>query len=573
MRFLPQYRGVRVRPWMRYLNMILVSLFYLCLLSPVAYIAYLNQEQLLALDYFLIGLLVIIALGLFPFSIYISWLYRECTPLGKKWDRLRVIARYLFEHGFVYEKKSSDGTRKSYRFPKVYIKQRKFDLDISFELAGNKFQDRFLKLGGELETTLFMDFVETQDDLKYKTYTMAYSAYLNRITVPEVAYVPSKGLKLMKNFYWDFDRDAHFLVSGGTGGGKTVLLRTLVLGLAKIGPVFICDPKRADFVSMADLDAFKGRVVFELDDIIAMFERFHNIMEERYQEMNRLRLKNKEKELGTYWHYGLEPQFLVCDEFNALRAVIKGLPIKEFQRFETALIEVATKGRAAGCFFIGAMQKASREDLPSKVQANINMRMITGRVDDDGYQLMFGTTGLNKRFRHVKFLSGRRVYGHGYVASFGDVPRESFSPELPKGFIFHDAYKLIPRHECSYDDNRTEETEDDTLPASEVIVADTKIKKIVKEPVSEEVAKVADEAFVLVKDLAEELQVPERRIRETILKMEKKQYYQFNRGNRGKLLLSEEDTDLLREIFTSKVAFQGSWDSFLEDYFRKMEEK
>lgn len=492
---------------------------------------------------------------MFPFSAYVSWLYRECTPLGKKWDRLRVVARYLFEHGFVYEKKSSDGTRKSYRFPKVYIKQRKFDLDISFELAGGKFQDRFLKLGGELETTLFMDFVDTQDDLKYKTYTMAYSAYLNRIMVSEVAYEPGKGLKLMKNFYWDFDRDSHFLVSGGTGGGKTVLLRTLILGLAKIGPVFICDPKRADFVSMQYLDVFKGRVAFDIDDIIAMFKRFHNIMEERYEEMERLRMKNKEKELGTYWHYGLEPQFLVCDEFNALRAVIKGLPMKEYQSFEEDLIAIVAKGRAAGCFFVGAMQKASREDLPSKVQANINMRMITGRVDDDGYQLMFGTTGLNKRFRRVKFLSGRRVYGHGYIASFGDVPRESFSPELPKGFIFHDAYDLIPRHKCPYDDELQKETED--IDNSDDVLADAKIVK------KTEGAETEDN--MPIKVLAEQLNIRHTQLFNILSQIEGQELRLFKRVDNA-WVFDEEDLQFLRAFFAFKEKEDCSYSKAIKRY-------
>ena len=556
MRFFPQYRGVRVRPWMRHLNKVLVSLFYVCFITPFGYLAYLNQDQLLALDYFFIGLLATIALGLFPFSIYVSWLYRECTPLGKKWDRLRVIARYLFEHGFVYEKKSADGTRKSYRFPKVYVKQRKFDLDISFELAGGKFQDRFLKLGGELETTLFMDFVETQDDLKYKTYTMAYSAYLNRITVPEVVYEPNKGLKLMKNFYWDFDRDPHFLVSGGTGGGKTVLLRTLVLGLAKIGPVFICDPKRADFVSMQYLEAFKGRVVFGVDDIIAMFSRFYNIMEKRYQEMERLRMKNKEKDLGTYWHYDLEPHFLVCDEFNALMAVIKGLPLKDQQRFNEALTAIVAKGRAAGCFFIGAMQKASREDLPSKVQANVSMRMITGRVDDDGYQLMFGTTGLSKRFRHVKFLSGRRVYGHGYIASFGDVPRESFSPELPKDFIFYDAYATIPRYDCPFENDLEEEIKDDLPPASEVVVADS---RIIKKTETVETA-----AIIPVNQVAKTVGLKNSQVFKVMDTVESMTVRTFERQE-GKRILRQDDVAFLTELCAMKTD-DLSWTKTIEAY-------
>lgn len=556
MRLFPQYRGVRVRPWMRHLDKGLVSLFYVCFITPFGYLAYFNQDRLLLPDYFFIGILGIMVLGLLPFSAYVSWLYRECTPLGKKWDRLRVIARYLFEHGFVYEKKSADGMRKSYRFPKVYVKQRKFDLDISFELAGNKFQDRFLKLGGELETTLFMDFVETQDDLKYKTYTMAYSAYLNRITVPEVTYELGKGLKLMKNFYWDFDSDPHLLVSGGTGGGKTVFLRTLILGLAKIGPVFICDPKRADFVSMTDLPAFKDRIVFDIDDIITMFSRFHTIMEKRYQEMDRLRVKNKEKDLGTYWHYGLEPHFLVCDEFNALMAVIKGLPLKDQQRFNEALTAIVLKGRAAGCFLLVAMQKPSREDLPSKLQASINMRICVGRLDETGYQLLFGDINLKKRFRYLKYLSGVRIRGHGYAATLGEVAREFFSPLFHKGFIFHDAYENIPYHECPFENELEEETEADLPPASEVVIADSRIVK--------KTEAVETTAIIPVNQVAKAVGLKNSQVFKVMDTVESMTVRTFERQD-GKRILRQDDVAFLIELCAMKTD-DLSWTKTIEAY-------
>ena len=51
------------------------------------------------------------------------------------------------------------------------------------------------------------------------------------------------------------------LVVGGTGGGKTVLLRTLIRALAKVGVADIGDPKQGDFVTMAEQKAFEGRIL------------------------------------------------------------------------------------------------------------------------------------------------------------------------------------------------------------------------------------------------------------------------------------------------------------------------
>ena len=62
-------------------------------------------------------------------------------------------------------------------------------------MAGNKFQEKFKKMGGELEDTFFMDFIETLDEPKFKTYKLAYSAYLNRISIPEVIWDKEKGVR------------------------------------------------------------------------------------------------------------------------------------------------------------------------------------------------------------------------------------------------------------------------------------------------------------------------------------------------------------------------------------------
>ncbi len=50
MRFLPQFRGIRIRPWMRFYNAILFgSLFFVGLAGTVSYV-YLNWPSVSSLD-------------------------------------------------------------------------------------------------------------------------------------------------------------------------------------------------------------------------------------------------------------------------------------------------------------------------------------------------------------------------------------------------------------------------------------------------------------------------------------------------------------------------------------------
>lgn len=235
MRLLPEYRGVRVKPYMRRMNMIIFVLLFCLPLPFLGVYVFFNREAIQNLDFFVIGVIGICLLCDLIVSLYLKWFLQEATPFFKKLERLGRMSRYLFEHGYVYENRTKgQNARTKYKFPKVYMKQRKFDLDVSFEMAGNKFQERFKKIGGELENTLFMDYMETLDSHRYKTYTLAYSAFLNRISVSQVRVEQGKGLRLMKNLYWDFDSDPHMLVAGGTGVVKRFYFGLLFVVFQKL---------------------------------------------------------------------------------------------------------------------------------------------------------------------------------------------------------------------------------------------------------------------------------------------------------------------------------------------------
>lgn len=569
MRLLPEYRGVRVRPYMRRMNMIIFVLLFCLPLPFLGVYVFFNREAIQNLDFFVIGVIGICLLCDLIVSLYLKWFLQEATPFFKKLERLGRMSRYLFEHGYVYENRTKgQNARTKYKFPKVYMKQRKFDLDVSFEMAGNKFQERFKKIGGELENTLFMDYMETLDSHRYKTYTLAYSAFLNRISVSQVRVEQGKGLRLMKNLYWDFDSDPHMLVAGGTGGGKTVLLRSIIRGISKVGVVDICDPKRADFVTMSDIDAFKGRIVFEIEDIVKQFEKSCVIMMARYDYMRKRQKELGHKDLKKYYDYGLEPYFLVCDEYNALMSM---LDFKQRSRADAAIGNLLLLGRQAGCFGIIAMQKPSREDLGSKLQANINFRVSVGRLDEGGYNTLFGDVNQNKEFKYLKYLSGIRIYGRGYSAVYGEVAREFYSPLLEKGFSFFDAYERIERHENRFSPDENAEIKPEIVDDKELMNVVHEVAQQIdlprpKEEQDDFFEGDVEETFTVL-EVAEEIGTSARSVRDVIKILESEGYCDFERKDGKYIVVSFENKEILVSLFNKKEDFTGTWSNLIEAYF------
>lgn len=537
-RFMPQYRGVRLRPYMRYLKHILFGVLAVIGLIPLFVFCWFQYEKMLILDkqtiYYAIALLLIAI----AFALYFTWFLCEATILFAKLDRLVRLARFLYEHGYVYEKKIAGSKQTKKTFPKIYMKQGAFYLEVSFEMAGSKFQEKFKKIGGDLETTFSMDFMEVEDDVRYKKYILAYSAILDRLQGATISYVPEKGIELMKNFYWDFVSDPHMLVVGGTGGGKTVFLRFLILCLSKIGIADICDPKRADFVTLEDLEPYKGRIFYGTEEIVQSAERALEIMEERFEFMRKEQKRLGHTDLLPFNAYGLEPYFWVCDELNAFRAMTD---YRQRERFDNALGQIVLLGRQAGVNVIGAMQKPSREDLSSKLQANINFRVSLGRLDETGYDLAFEEPNRNKEFKYMKYVGGVRVYGRGYAAVKGQVAREFYSPEMKKGFSFFDEFSKIERHEHKHN-LATSEGRSKTEIASD------------------------SDGSIDVKNFAEMLGITFSILMKIIKECEQKEYLSFEKEE-GKYLISTDNKGVLMALVSEKMESGKSWSVTIDDYF------
>lgn len=554
------YRGTRIRPW--HLNLIwMLKLFWaLPFILAIGYYSYLNYEQFVAMNYLSMIPVVVFLVLIFPLVSFLHILAEDRIPLYKRIYRLWLTANFLNEQGFYYEKASrKQGGSSMKKFPKVYLKQGKYDLRLYLGTQGSKFQDRFSRIGSELETTYFMDFMNKIDEEKFVVYELAYSAFLNRIEAKDVVLNDKYELVLSKVVKWSMTENPHMLIVGGTGGGKTVLLREILVGLAKKCVVYLGDPKRADFVPLGDLDIFKGRVFFEKEDIAQMVADFKQTMNYRYDYMRAEMKKRGERELGRFYEYGLEPNILMVDEWNALMASLNRNAKIGGQMIDD-LLEIILKGRQVGSYVILAMQKPTYDDLPTKLRDNMMHHISMGRLSDSGYQMTFGDENANKKFRFIERLNGKKVYGRGYSGIFGLPAQEFYAPNLTKDFSFFDVFETYSRIENPHEPNYQGDVDsEDDVETQDDIALDESIELPIQS--------LSDSSyFKTIGEFSKSIGKSFGQIKNVIDVIEKGGFKEFKRDN-GKVVLTEEDCLLLEGLFDSFETFDGTWKEMVSIHF------
>ena len=164
------------------------------------------------------------------------------------------LARMLLENGW-YESESTQDSgffkdlpattqkEKITYFPKVYYRMEHGILYIRTEITLGKYQEQLLHLEKKLETGLYCELVSKELKDSYVEYLLLYDTIANRITINEVQ-AEHGSLRLMKNVWWEYDKLPHMLIAGGTGGGKTYFILTIIEALLRSNAVmYILDPK------------------------------------------------------------------------------------------------------------------------------------------------------------------------------------------------------------------------------------------------------------------------------------------------------------------------------------------
>lgn len=355
----------------------------------------------------------------------------------------QLLAEYLEGNDFV-EKKiiKSDGKQKEIRrLPKVYYRTDGEIDEFSFKI-GNKFQDKFLQIGRPLEDLYLADLVEIRREMGFVSYRYLIDVASKRINLSEVS-AENGRIKLMEGVYWEYDELPHMLITGGTGGGKTYFIYSLIYALGKEGRVHICDPKASDLLALGEFSAFKGLVVSDKKDIFTMLEEAVDLMEKRYVYMRKLPNYTIGK---NYRYYGMKPEFFIIDEWAAFVSTLTGYGsgYSEEKLYEK-ITPLVLKARQAGVFLVIATQKPGTDVLKSAIRDNLMCKVSLGRLSETGYIMTFGEDHKNKAF-----INKYGVKGRGYIDIGLGVPNEFYAPFVSADFDFVEFFRNMP--EMSYTD-------------------------------------------------------------------------------------------------------------------------
>lgn len=436
-----KYRGKRIRPYMRNNVKLAGAIIFVpvFLLSMIIF----WREQLIHFDIsrvikhfeWNVPLIiksvlcsVLIAVGSIAtsyflfFNSYKKILHRQKIAKmifsNKFYERENVKVRKLFSN-------ETDTKEKITYFPRMYYRVKNNHIYIRIAMDMSRFQNRFLDLGKDLENGLFCDLVDKQMEEGFVCFKLLYNVKKNRISIDDT--VAENGvLPLMKHISWQFDKLPHMLISGGTGGGKTYFMLTIIKACVGLGAdVRILDPKNAD---LADLEEVLPKKVYsQKNGILMCLRKSVDDMMERMDEMKKM---SNYKTGENYAYLGLKPVFIFFDEYVAFMDL---LDMKERNEALSYMKQLVMLGRQAGYFLVLGAQRPDAKYLADGIRDQFSFRVALGKMSDTGYGMMFGD--VDKTFM-VKDVKGR---GYAYVGT-GSI-LEFYSPIVPKGYDFMSSIK------------------------------------------------------------------------------------------------------------------------------------
>lgn len=188
--------------------------------------------------------------------------------------------------------------------------------------------------------------------------------------------------------------NAHTIISGSTGSGKSVLMNGFLSALIGLPTwqwgLWICDPKRVDYIEYKPLC---DEYATEPDQIDRLLEKAVSVMENRYRTMTRQGLKEWE---GHHL-------FIICDEFGQ---------VLRSKRSVSALDQLLRLGRAARIHVIAANQNAARTNgCPSFLRVNFTCQIGLHCVDQIASRQATGFSGCEQL----------PLYGYCYVMTPADT--------------------------------------------------------------------------------------------------------------------------------------------------------
>lgn len=183
--------------------------------------------------------------------------------------------------------------------------------------------------------------------------------------------------------WWEPLKEPHLIVAASSGGGKTVYLQSIVLQLKNITDnLTFVDFKGNEFGPLED-EGYK--VHTDLEGVLDTLRAFNAGMKDRARQL-------KENRLRDYTQLGLEPSFLIFDEYSELISMFPNDKEGKAEKaeFEKLLGSIARLGRSAGYYVILSMQQPNANTLSTEIRDNIGKKVAIKGANSTIQTMIYG---------------------------------------------------------------------------------------------------------------------------------------------------------------------------------------
>lgn len=190
----------------------------------------------------------------------------------------------------------------------------------------------------------------------------------------------------------DFAKNPHTLIAGATFSGKSVLLHNIIANMVYLNAmgsrdiqIYLVDPKQVEFAEYED-DSFKEyitEVVSTYDQTLDLLESLESLMESRYSQLKKMGFKSLRdcpKKMSQV--------VVVIDEVADLMS-----QDKRSKRFESLIVRLAQKARAAGIHIIMATQRPSVDVITGLIKANFPAKIACRTANSTESRVVMDSVG------------------------------------------------------------------------------------------------------------------------------------------------------------------------------------
>jgi len=179
----------------------------------------------------------------------------------------------------------------------------------------------------------------------------------------------------------DFTAHPHTLIAGTTGSGKSVLLHSLIANAKFLKDnnirnieLYLIDPKRVEFgIYKNKMSNIIKHITYDSNGAISLLKFLVQKMEARYSAMEHIGIQNVNEKMGMFPYI-----MLIIDEVADL------MTQDSKKEFETLIVRLAQKSRAAGIHIVLSTQRPSREVLTGLIKSNFPTRIackVSSRIN------------------------------------------------------------------------------------------------------------------------------------------------------------------------------------------------